>query len=186
MRTVPGEPSSDRKGGFLAFWTTLPGILTGVAALITAVVGVIGLWKSQSGDGSDNGTPATVIATTDIVGTSHNRLSGRLSLARGDSADLEQGQIGSSPTADLTFGPETTPTLRNAGSTFFAPFKGVPTRTRCGLALRGRHDTSELVAQFEGSWICVSTAEGNVAAVKILSAPGVGSSKLVLAFTAWR
>src|SRR5580765_698092 len=54
---VAGEPSNERKGGFLAFWTTLPGILTGVAALITAIVGVVGLWKSQN-DGSSAPTTA--------------------------------------------------------------------------------------------------------------------------------
>jgi hypothetical protein len=41
---MPDEPSSDRKGGFPAFWTTLPGILTGLAALITAIVGAVGVW----------------------------------------------------------------------------------------------------------------------------------------------
>jgi hypothetical protein len=41
-------PEQDRKSGFLAFWATLPGILTGLAALITAVVGAVGLWKSRS------------------------------------------------------------------------------------------------------------------------------------------
>ena len=45
---MPDEPSPDRKGGFLAFWTTLPGILTGLAALITAIVGAVGLWIISS------------------------------------------------------------------------------------------------------------------------------------------
>lgn len=37
------EPQRERhgNGGFLAFWMTLPGILTGVAAVITAIVGLI-------------------------------------------------------------------------------------------------------------------------------------------------
>jgi hypothetical protein len=57
-------PEQDRKGGFLAFWTTLPGILTGLAALITAVVGAIGLWKSQSGGNHPSASPESSLTTS--------------------------------------------------------------------------------------------------------------------------
>src|SRR2546423_15298620 len=104
---MPDEPSSDRKGGFLAFWTTLPGILTGVAALITAVVGAIGLWKSKSDDNSKLSSanppaPATSVAETGAPSGQVAR--GRLSLVRGDWADIERGQVGNSTNADVIFG----------------------------------------------------------------------------------
>jgi hypothetical protein len=117
---MPDEPSPDRKGGFLAFWTTLPGILTGLGALITAIVGVVGLWKFQSGGGDNGGAQAPL---TDITGVSH-----QLSLAPGDGANLEKGQIGSLVNTDLAFGPESTPTLRAGASTFFAPVEARQTR----------------------------------------------------------
>lgn len=173
---MPDEPSSDRKGGFLAFWTTLPGILTGLAALITAIVGAVGLWKSQSGGDDKGSLPATVVATTDSF---HSR---QLSLAPGDGADLEKGQIGSPVNTDLAYGPETTPTLRAGASTFFAPVQSTPNKARCTAALSSRHDTSEIVSHVERSWVCVSTVEGKVAGVRIIKAPGVGSAKLVLAY----
>jgi hypothetical protein len=176
---MPDEPSSDRKGGFLAFWTTLPGILTGLAALITAIVGAVGLWKSQSGGGDNGGVQAPVVATTDITGVSH-----QLSLPPGDGADLEKGQIGSLVNTDLAFGPESTPTLRAGASTFFAPVEGTPNKARSAAALSSRHDTSEIVSQVERSWVCMST-EGKVAGVRIIKAPGVGSAKLVLAYVIW-
>jgi len=170
---MPDEPSSDRKGGFLAFWTTLPGILTGLATLITAIIGAVGLWKSQSGGGDNGGAQAP-------MGVSH-----QLSLAPGDGADLEKGQIGSLVNADLAFGPESTPTLRAGASTFFAPVEGTPNKARCTAALSSRHDTSEIVSQVEKSWVCVSTVEGKVAGLRIIKAPGIGSAKLVLAYVIW-
>jgi hypothetical protein len=178
----------NRRGGFLAFWTTLPGILTGLAALITAVVGAIGLWKTQSGDG--NASPTT---QTESVETSSTTMkasgflaSGRLSLLRNDPADLEQGVIGESPDADVSFGPETTPTLHGGGEAWLAPVETRPTKSACAAALNGRRDTYELVSKIKNKWTCVSTVEGNVAVVRVVSAPGVGSARLVLNYTVWR
>ncbi len=48
------EPDPDRqKGGFRAFFSTLPGVLMAVAALITAVAGVLALFVVPD-DGSDD------------------------------------------------------------------------------------------------------------------------------------
>jgi hypothetical protein len=189
MSSVPEEPSSDRKGGFLAFWTTLPGILTGLAALITAIVGAIGLWKTQSGGNSSPTTTAEKVTSspTTTGGQAAGVLAaGRLSLLRGDAADLERGQIGLSADTDLSFGLETTPTLHAGASAFLAPVDTAPKKGDCFAALKGRHDSLELVSQIETKWTCVSTTEGNVAVLRIVSAPGVGSPKLVLSYTVWR
>src|SRR2546423_7306305 len=106
---MPDEPSSDRRSGFLAFWTTLPGILTGLAALLTAIVGAVGLWKSQGGGNSGTSSESLVATSTAETGASGGATGGhgRLTLVRNDSADLERGQIVNSTDADLTFGPET-------------------------------------------------------------------------------
>lgn len=183
-------PEQERKGGFLAFWTTLPGILTGLAALITAVVGAVALFKTQDSNGKSS-EPATTVASTTGGGTTAEGKflhAGRLTLVRGDNADLERGLIGNSKDADLTFGLESTPTIHYSGTStsFFAPVDAAPSKSDCVSALNGRHDTQELVSEIERKWTCVSTTEGNVAVVRIIGAPGVGSAKLVLGYTVWR
>jgi hypothetical protein len=186
------DPSTERKGGFLAFWTTLPGILTGLAALITAVVGAVGLWKSQSGGSSAPATVGSTAATTSVeartTGGGGTALSehGRLSLGAGDSADLEQDQIGTSSTADLIFGPESTPTVHATGSSFLARAADGLTRASCTRALTTRQASFELVSQAAEHGLCVSTVEGHVAGVRIVKGPGVGNADLVLEYTVWR
>lgn len=142
---MPGEPSNDRKGGFLAFWTTLPRILTGLAALITAVVGAVGLWRSQH----DGSTAPTSAATTCVESTADGGEARSQGAAGSRSAPAtrptsSRGQIGTSSTADLIFGPESTPTILATGSSFLAPAAGTLTKAACTRALRTRHDASEL------------------------------------------
>jgi len=189
---MPDEPSSDRKGGFLAFWTTLPGILTGLAALITAIVGAVGLWKSQSGDNrAATSTESSLTTSTSETGSSQGTGSrspgkGVLRLVRGDTADLETGQIGFSGQADLQFGPGSNPNLFAAGSAFLAPLEGKPTKRACVRVLSGRRDAFEVLAELDTKMICVSTTERNVALVRVIRTPGVGNAKLVLGYTVWR
>ena len=114
-----------------------------------------------------------------------NAEGGRLSLRSGDSADLEQRQIATSPSADLIFGPESTPTIHATGSSFLAPAASGLTLAGCTRALTTRHDSFELVSQAAEHGLCVSTVEGHVAGVRIVKGPGVGNAELVLAFTVW-
>src|SRR5436309_10507434 len=129
---MPPEADQSRKSAFLSFWTTLPGILTGLAALITAVVGAVALWKTQGGNTSPTtaGPETVTLSKTPTIGAGgHSFLStGRVSLARGDSADLERGQIGVSTDADVSFGPESTPTLHAGPPAFLAPVDRRPTK----------------------------------------------------------
>jgi hypothetical protein len=52
-------PQKDEQvgSGFWAFWRSLPGILTGVAAVITAVATLGALFVGRSGDGTEAPTP---------------------------------------------------------------------------------------------------------------------------------
>lgn len=62
--------SNEAKSG--SFWTTLPGILTGIAAIITAVGGLIAaLAAAGVFDGDDGGSadPPDTVATTTISGS---------------------------------------------------------------------------------------------------------------------
>jgi hypothetical protein len=182
----------DRKATFLAFWTTLPGILTGLAALISAVVGGIALWKTQSGGGDNSPTaaPRTVTLSSTVgAGSRQGKISpflasGRLSLFRGDSADLERGRIGESTEADLSFGPESTPTLRAAATASLAAVDKRPTKPACIAALHRRGDSSEVVSRIETKWTCVSTTDGNVGVMRILKV--VASVEVVLDYVVWR
>jgi hypothetical protein len=194
-----------RKGGYLSFWTTLPGILTGVAAVITAVVGLATLLHSgkpsmESAAVTTASTetqlaPATVTTgatetaqTTTAAGDGGGILArGRLSLRRGDEADLESGVIEVSSSTDLSFGPESTPWLHGGGGdSFFAPVPAAPTKAGCVSALTQRHDQFEELPDLGTGWVCVSTSEGDVAAVEIVALPGVGNPELRLAYTVWR
>ncbi len=186
-----GEKSG---GGFLAFWTTLPGILTGVAAVLTAIVGLIALFHSNNSGGNipvtqaqERSRPATSQATiTDAASTAAGVLAhGRISMSRDDSADLEQGVIVNSPTGDVTFGPESTPNLSAANEAFLAPAQPPATKRSCTAALSARHDAFEVLPQLDTTSICVSTTEGHVAVVHVVRLPGVGNAQLVLDYTVW-
>jgi hypothetical protein len=189
-----------KSGGFLAFWTTLPGILTGVAALITAIVGLATLvqsWKGSSQNASQKPTAVTAAssseaanATSSDSGTSGQAATGGtengpLVLRRGDAADLEQGLIGFNANSDVMFGPETTPYLHAAGTAFLAPIQTSPNKSICSRALSGHRDTSEAIPNLSAPWVCVSTSEGHVGYVKIVRTPGVGSSELDLKYAIW-
>ena len=53
-------------------------------------------------------------------------------------------------------------------------------------ALTTRRDALVPVSRAAHQGLCVSTAEGHVAGVPIVKAPGVGNADLVLTFTVWR
>jgi hypothetical protein len=166
-------------------------VLTGVAAVLTAAAGLATLLHSSGGSNgapaSDATTPATqtgtTIAETALPGVLAH---GRVSLNRGDSVDLEHGVIEVSGNTDVSFGPETTPTLHGSATGFLAPTDHRPTKQSCANALSSRHDVTEIVPDLTTEWVCVSTAEGHVAFVDVLGAPGVGNAKLALEYTVWR
>jgi hypothetical protein len=209
--TLSGPPQAgsddDRNSRFLTFWTTLPGILTGVAAVITAIVGLITLLNSggshderaTSSVGQARVTPATTNSTTapPTAGTTTQSSTGqvnsgavlaqgRLEMMRGDHADLERGSIGIEPNADLMFGPESTPHLFGTGSAYLASSQGRPLKRGCAVALSGRQDPFVILPQRASDSICVSTTEGHVALVRIIAAPRAGSARLRLQYTVWR
>jgi len=198
----PPEPNTSSKGGFLAFWTTLPGVFTGAAALITAIVGLatfLHSGKDTSGTASPPQTPAgavssmTVSATTSSAetGSSGSQVAGimktgRLALRRGDAADLERGLVGAAPEDDIMFGPESTPYLHASGTAFLAPIQTLPSKRACERVLLQRRDQFEAIPDLSTRWVCVSTNEGHVAFVKILHRPGVGSAQVSLAYVVWQ
>jgi hypothetical protein len=64
------QPDEPRKG-VSAFWTTLPGVLTGIAGLLTAIVAIVGLFgladRSSGGGGNEDVTHAEWVARADQI-----------------------------------------------------------------------------------------------------------------------
>jgi hypothetical protein len=73
---------------------------------------------------------------------------------------------------------------------FMAPIDGQASPDSCTSALRGRRDEREdLFGLTKGSWICVATRNGRLAAVQIVEMPTVRFSpdaRLVLAYVVWQ
>lgn len=195
--TPDTSPAGSGGGRFRTFWTTLPGILTGVAALLTAIVGLVGLWHS-AGNGTTGPTtlptsaysaPASGPGRTTTGGKPTGVLtSGRLTMMRLDEADLEQGLVGNAlPGADLVLdGGSQAHTLLSQGG-FLAPTQGPASKSKCTAALNARHDALEDLYQLrEESWLCLQTSEGHVAALRLTSLPGVGTPQLIFTYTVWQ
>jgi hypothetical protein len=194
----PPESNTSGKGGFLTFWTTLPGILTGIAALITAIVGLATFLHSGKNTAS-TASPEQSLAETAIstmagattfnsgsLGPAGTIKEGRLALGRGDAADLEHGVIGFTSNDDIMFGPESTPHLYASGTAFLAPIQTPPSKRACESVLSQRQAAFESIPELLAPWVCVSTSEGHVANVKIVRTPGVGSAQLLLKYTVWQ
>ncbi|MDX6718183.1 MAG: hypothetical protein QOJ63_437 [Solirubrobacteraceae bacterium] len=102
---MPDDPAPRRRSGFLAFWTSLPGVLTGVAAVIAAVGGLAAVFdgggegSSGRGSGSD-GAPQV-------------------------STPAAPAPAESAPTAELSPGDAAAAGEASAGC-FGGPFAGIP------------------------------------------------------------
>jgi hypothetical protein len=58
-------PKPDEKQNF---WTTMPGLLTGIAALLTAVTGLLVVMHPRDGAGLKEGSPAVAVSPKDAAG----------------------------------------------------------------------------------------------------------------------
>jgi hypothetical protein len=191
--SAPGGPTG--RGGFWAFWSTLPGVLTALAALVTAVVGLGSLFI---GSGDRTNAPSTSRGAVPPTASSPSGASsgdrstgglaqgmltqGRLTMAEGDTADLEHGLVGQPPSDDLLF--YTHDFINSAG---MAPAPEQADKATCVSALSTRHDTVKDVTQLSvGSLLCLQTADGHVAALRIDSLPGPGAPDVAFTYTVWR
>jgi hypothetical protein len=140
---------------------------TAVTALLTAVIGLGSLFIACGSPG---------------VGSSGVLAQGRLTMAEGDSADLEHGLVGQPQNADVTF--YTHDFINDAG---MAPAPGQVDKRACVSALSTRHDTVKDVYELTaGSSVCMQTEEGHVAALRIDRLPGVGAPGVAFTYTVWR
>jgi hypothetical protein len=190
----PGGGMAGR--GFVAFWRSLPGVLTGIAAVLTAVIGLIGLWRSlDDGNGAESsltGRAATVAMTTGEPGTLSGDVlaEGRLTMRDEDAANLRRKRVSAGdPEADLVLYGAGTPdfaTLYAPYGGLFADASGGVDKAGCVEALTTRtRDTVQLVDLAEGSILCLKTHAGTIAALRIVSPPAIGNPQLVFDYTLW-
>jgi hypothetical protein len=195
------DPSPDSQGpgraGFWAFWTTLPGILTGSAALLTAIVGLMTLLRGSSGERSEvevesASPPAGMSTPGDGAGAASPASAifaeGRLTMRSPDSADLETGLVGTSPPGyDLYLHCSGVECILNAMSSLMTVADDARDRSACVDALRARRDQALYLQELHvGQILCVQTADGHVGSLEILALPGVGSIAFDFSYTLWR
>lgn len=197
-----GKSSSKRAGqsGFLPFWTTLPGILTGMAALITAGVGAFSLWHTFT-TGSATPTPAasltapTAVPSALTAGSSPSQAAvlrqGQISLDCNSGANLERGQFGPSIIAPdfVWVGPHCEPgQLSMVASGHLASVREPVDRQACVSALTASPNTYlTLDALSAGSWVCLETGGSqHVGALHIVSFPAPGAQQLTFTYSVWQ
>jgi hypothetical protein len=208
MGDVESSPDKRQHGRsrFLTFWTTLPGVLTGLAALLTAVISVVTVLHSGGGSPTTPAAATSMAAVsspsfattrnssppgtsdTNIASSGGTLAQGRISMQSGDFADLEHNRVGNGvPDPDLGF--------VVAGNDYqltamkhLARIAGQPAnRTACVAALNSRSDTYVLMSQLQvGSQLCVQTSGNHVAALRAVSLPGPGNPDFVYLYTVWQ
>lgn len=187
--------SRERAGG--GFWTSLPGVLTGIAALITAIVGLISILRdpapSLSGDAAVESGQVTEppMASNDAgiprpaQGVMAER---RITMRSEDNADLESGVVGSSPLdVDLYFFCSGTDCILNAMQSLMATTDVADSRDACVAAMKMRQEQAIQTPDLrEGALLCIQTTEGHVGRIRVADVPGPGTINLELDYTLWR
>lgn len=205
-----GKPA-DGTERFKAFWTSLPGVLTGVAAVIAAVVSLVALFGPGGSDDEPDGpgsaaaaAPPTVVSTgpssppaTAAPGSSAGAGSGSsaaeakrgsMELEPDDFADLGAGVVtGGRTTGSEFFLFAATDEYRLAaaiGQTF-AVAPGEPDRAACAAALSKRQDRQLVLSTVGGRTVCVLTGDQRIAALTLTGLPAVGSPRLSFDYVLW-
>lgn len=203
MSDADGGNASDDKAraGSRAFWTTLPGILTGLAALLTAIGGLIVVLNGMGDDGGragargetstilrdgtpTSGPPFSLVTPSDTDAL----LQGTLSMKSPDDANLDRGVVGSVSPSDLyLYCAGLSCHLTPVGSGLMTVAGRAGTKAECVAALNARNDgTLDLSKLATGSTLCTQTGQGHVARLQVTALPGLGSSNFTFAYYVWR
>jgi hypothetical protein len=146
---LPDEHSS--------FWATMPGILTGIAALITALVGAAAL---IIGLRDDTGTPSDPSTGGSNGGDGEN--ASTVAMRVGDGLDVDTGKVGDVSDSEV-FWSSTGGWDLNGNRA--ALLEGEADHVRCIEALEQRTDDFLPVRRFDDDVVCLETTEGAIAAV---------------------
>lgn len=165
--------------------------MAGIATLLTAIVGLIGLLH-----GFDIPSLPGFLGQTTSGGKPGVLMEGTLAMGVGDFADLDRGFITNTPPGDHDlYLPESDYDSRSLktggrvwGGSFLAQVQGQADEGKCSDALKVRHDEYVNLSRLRvGSWFCLHTTRGNVAAVRIVSLTNSPSQppRLDFAFITW-
>lgn len=168
-----GQPSGER--GFIRYWTTLPGVLTGLAALLTAVVAVVGVVRSARDTPGSSTTAASTSAVSDgsvggervsvppaatgagrtdpvrptVQPSGQVLATGSMSVRVGQFADLTVGLVASSnslPTTEFTVDHDRDYSVRTIYGHSVALARGGSDRAACVAALSVPNDVDFLLS----------------------------------------
>jgi hypothetical protein len=201
MPDSDSSPTSQtaHRGGFWTFWTTLPGILTGIAALVTAIVGLITVLNRPGRERNITANDKTVPMPSSSASAEPRATSsaspegvfakGRLTMKSPDGADLEKGLVGSAVTGggDLYLYCSGVDCILNPMSSLMTVTEGPGDKASCASALRSRRDGAVRLQQLKaGQILCVQTADGHIGALEVRGLPGVGSIEFAFDYTLFR
>jgi hypothetical protein len=186
--------------------------LTGAAALVTAVVALAGLWRASDNDDSgrssasgasqtvatrevdESETAATPTAQPETTATAGGGAlgevvrRGEITLTDRDNIDFVDGVVSNGYAGDVVLN-GVDPDAGNLTTVRVAMAKaaGQTDRAGCVEALNARRvdhvGHRELPA---GTWVCLTTQEGNVVALRVIEPVAIGHPQLVFAYTLWR
>jgi hypothetical protein len=180
------EPAGDKaaESGSTTFWKTVPGILTGVAALLSAIAGLIVVLVQVFGTpGQDPPDDTAARSTTSAPAKAGELHRDRIEMRDADYADLETGKVGQPPGTDFYL--HGTDQLVTGYP--MAPVSGPITKASCVEALSSREDRGAHISKVgDDQWLCVQTDEGNLAGMRIVQRPGPGKPSVGFEYVLWK
>lgn len=206
------EPSrsTTRGNDFLAFWKTLPGVLTGIAAVLTAVGSLTAVWIHFSGTPDDGpsaittesvppstdlgGSKPTTSASPDVTPTSAPSRTptptkagvlheDRIEMVDTDYVDLEAGKIGRPSAITDLYLHGTDQILSYYGMT---PTSGPMTKSACETVLAKRNNGGAYISKVAAKeWLCVQTKAGHLGGMRIAQRPAPGRPSVVFEYVVW-
>ncbi|MDG4833023.1 hypothetical protein O7627_27500 [Solwaraspora sp. WMMD1047] len=211
----PDDSAGSASGSRLRlFFTSLPGLITAIAALLTAVVGAVVVLGGSGGEGQSDAAVAStapssprngLIGSTPPPGPGTNtgsqdagtaELEGTLAAQDRDWVNLSKGYLVDSfdgradfrVVKDLNDGVITLlgDTLLIGQLAQFAVIDDEITKQNCYAGLRSRRQgTYDVAPGLEGEWICVQTTDESIAAIRI-DRVDVLEGALDLSYVVWK
>jgi hypothetical protein len=185
----------EKRSKFFTFFTTLPGLLTAIAAVLSAATGlIVGISKLYQGDGA-SAKPGVVGLPASVGPSALIYRSGQLTVHSGDGVNLDAGVAGN--TCSVATGsdwcvqspPNPDWDLHTGIGASFAPLDTAASRRACQTALGGRRDDTYVVTPLSvNHWICVSTTGDEMDRIAAFRPDRVSASpvELIVTFVVWR
>lgn len=206
---VPAAASTEH-GAFRTFWTSLPGVLTGVAAVVAAVVSLLAVFGPGHGVHAVDGAAAPGPVAASDAAVPVTPAGGPGSASTTGASPTVGGTLVAEGTLDLRVSEfadlrsTTMSASRNAGSDFFlsggdgfyldaavgetlALAHGAGDRADCVATLPRRSDpVVSLRGARSGDVVCVLTSDLEIGVLTVQTRPSTGSPVFVFSYQLWR